>query len=211
VEVAAEITVVASFDACEANPPYSRFDWYEDWHCVEFRLRTKGGLASDLVEGTIDYYLGALLIGQVPVKMLCVDSQGEISEAELVRHSSADPYQVVFVSYSHADADIVDDLEMAYQALGLKYCRDLYSLRSGEQWSPALLKLIEQADIFQLCWSTSAQTSKWVEHEWRHALSLDRSHFIRPVYWEIPLPAPPTELAGIHFAFLPWRSRSRRP
>jgi hypothetical protein len=65
-----------------------------------------------------------------------------------------------------------------------------------------LLKKIDEANIFQLCWSTAAKTSIYVEQEWRHALRLKREALIRPVYWETPMPEPPGELADIHFAFL---------
>jgi hypothetical protein len=101
------------------------------------------------------------------------------------------------------------NLEMAYEALGLRYCRDVHKLRSGEVWSRALLALIERADIFQLCWSKAAKKSRWVEQEWRYALGLARSNFVRPVYWESPLPEPPPELQHLHFAFLPWRRLGR--
>jgi len=70
----------------------------------------------------------------------------------------------------------------------------------------------EKADIFQLCWSSAARTSPFVEREWRHALSKGRPGFIRPTYWEEPMPPPPPELAYIHFAHLEigWRRLRRR-
>jgi hypothetical protein len=61
--------------------------------------------------------------------------------------------------------------------------------------------MIERADIFQLCWSQAAKLSKYVEKEWSHALKQGRlPSFIRPVYWETPMPEPPAELAHLHFA-----------
>lgn len=80
--------------------------------------------------------------------------------------------------------------------------RDLTILRTGEEWNPKLLKKIEEADIFQLCWSAAAKKSRYVEQEWRHALDLQRLHFIRPMYWEMPFPKPPLELKSLHFARL---------
>ena len=79
--------------------------------------------------------------------------------------------------------------------------RDVHVLRSGEIWDPALLKKIEEADMFQLCWSHNAKKSRYVEQEWRHALQQDRLGFIRPTYWEKPMPDPPPELSDIHFAY----------
>lgn len=77
--------------------------------------------------------------------------------------------------------------------------------RSGEKWAPALLKRIEESEIFQFLWSEAAKRSAYVRQEWRHALSLHRDFFIRPVYWEHPMPQPPQELEEIHFAYLQLR------
>jgi hypothetical protein len=106
------------------------------------------------------------------------------------------------VSYSHRDTFIVEQLAAAYKALGMQYLRDVESLRSGEKWNSALLRMIMDADIFQLYWSNNARESKYVEQEWRYALSLRRENFIRPVCWERPVPTPPEELGDIHFTYL---------
>jgi hypothetical protein len=65
--------------------------------------------------------------------------------------------------------------------------------------------MINQADVFQLFWSKCAAKSAFVEREWRHAHSLgrDEARFVRPVYWTKPMPAPPVELARLHFAYSP--------
>lgn len=68
-----------------------------------------------------------------------------------------------------------------------------------------LLMMIERSDVFQLFWSENAARSEYVAREWRHALQLPREHpmFMRPVYWKRPMPSPPRELAGFHFAYDP--------
>jgi len=99
--------------------------------------------------------------------------------------------------------EIVEMIGRAYRALGMTFLRDVEILRSGEEWNPALLKLIETADIFQLYWSEAARISGYVEQEWRHALAQGKQRFIRPLYWKKPMPEPPRELSGLHFAFYP--------
>lgn len=75
------------------------------------------------------------------------------------------------------------------------------------------MSLIEEADVFQLFWSTSSMRSTFVRQEWEHALQLRRNDFVRPVYWEDPLPAdpalglPPETLAALHFCRLPHQGR----
>jgi hypothetical protein len=59
--------------------------------------------------------------------------------------------------------------------------------------------------VFQLFWSTNSMQSEQVRQEWEHALSLGRSNFIRPTYWEQPMPTsddpllPPEPLRQLHF------------
>jgi hypothetical protein len=116
--------------------------------------------------------------------------------------STAVGYESVFVSYSSKDSVIVDWLETTYTALGMTYLRDVKALRSGERWDNRLLLLIRQADLFQLCWSANAKQSQCLADEWRFALGVQKPNFIRPCFWEDPMPAPPPELAGLHVARL---------
>jgi hypothetical protein len=116
--------------------------------------------------------------------------------------ASAERYRAIFVSYAHEDNAIVNRLAVAYKILGDVFLRDQEVLRSGEKWNPRLLDLIERADIFQLYWSRAARRSHYVEQEWRHALQKGRGKFIRPVYWQKPMPEPPRELMDLHFAHL---------
>ena len=138
-------------------------------------------------------------------------------------------YHKIYASYSHKDTAIVQQFEALVDSLRDRYLRDVRDLRAAQVWSEALESLIERADIFQLFWSTNALTSSFVRKEWEFALKLNRPQFIRPVYWEEPLPAlpglPPESLRKLHFyrlqtpsppadsvldpgASAPWRWRS---
>ena len=204
----AEIVVVPDLPGCACNPPRISFLWLEDWHCAEFRVRTisEAPASHAAMHGKVSFYVGPILVAEVRVDAVFSSEDRQITSPAAVL--SVEPYQAVFVSYSHEDFKIVRELEKAYTALGLEYLRDVRKLRSGEQWDAALLDMIENADIFQLCWSSAARASPYVEREWRHALSKGRPGFIRPTYWEEPMPPPPPELASIHFAHLEigWRS-----
>ena len=114
-------------------------------------------------------------------------------------------YGAIFCSYSHRDTVIVERVERAYKALGLDYLRDVTTLKSGTHWSDELLELIDRADVFQLFWSSAAADSKYVRQEWEHALKHEaaKPNFIRPVWWQTPLPSVPPELGHIHFAYQP--------
>jgi hypothetical protein len=205
----AEVTVIPNIAGVEFRPTSVRFYWQDHWHRADFEARYTS--ADGHVEfGTVSWFVGPVCIGQVFLQVQLAPRGTSVGEKTI--ESGSEAYQSVFVSYSHNDRDVVDWLETAYAALGMEYLRDVKSLRSGENWSEQLVRLIDRADLFQLCWSTNASGSRFVEQEWRHALSLNRLRFIRPLYWEEPIAPPPSELSGLHFARLelPRQSLFRR-
>ena len=202
-----EIRIIPELPGCRFNPPEASVLWLEDWHRIEFRMQASeelpGFKLNAASEGRISFYVGLILVADINLSVYLSLDVDLVNEERPGTASTANPYQAVFVSYSHLDTHIVEGLEKAYVALGMNYLRDAKILRSGEGWNPALLSKIEEADIFQLCWSEHAKKSQFVKQEWRHALNLQRPEFIRPVYWESPMPDPPVELADIHFAHYP--------
>ena len=149
-----------------------------------------------------------VIVADLPISVFVTAQPAAASTAP--SSASADPYDAIFCSYSHKDTAIVERVERAYKALGMDYLRDVTTLRSGETWNPRLLELIEEADIFQLFWSNASAASRYVEQEWAHALSLGRGGaFIRPVYWEQPMPKAPDALGHLHFHFDPALAESR--
>jgi hypothetical protein len=213
IQIGTKITILPELSGFRFNPPNAMILWLEDWHVVEFRMQVLPEVNSQIgrrIEGRIAFFVGPL---QIAENQLYVDVQDRPIEGEQKREDDKDriesfqengstAYRSIFVSYSHQDSCIVDRLQKAYRALGDSYLRDIDILRSGEKWNDALLMKIQDADIFQLCWSRAAKQSEYVEREWRHALGLRRDRFIRPMYWERPLPLPPPELSDIHFTYV---------
>jgi len=196
----AEIQVVPSLSGCEFNPPSASILWLEDWHRIDFRVRA---LPSDERHrfGSVRFYVGPVLVGELA---LWTDvATNPVTGSDVLKVEREKAYQAVFVSYSSEDTLIVDQLQHAYTVLGMSYVRDIETLRSGQDWNDSILAAIPSADIFQLCWSHAAKRSRFVEREWRCALALRRPRFIRPVFWERPMPSPPDDLAHLHFARLP--------
>jgi uncharacterized ubiquitin-like protein YukD len=199
----AEITVVPTLSDCIIKPEKAKFLWLEDYHCEAFRFKSIAQVGTQLLMGQVSFYVGPILICEIAVVIRLSASAGRfnLGPAETTTTTSR-PYQSIFVSYAHDDSVIVQELEKAYTVLGMQYLRDIKILRSGEKWNPALLSKIDEADIFQLCWSHAAKSSEQVTREWKHAVGLNREYFLRPVYWQSPMPEPPPELASIHFALL---------
>ncbi|HEX7182151.1 MAG TPA: toll/interleukin-1 receptor domain-containing protein [Thermoanaerobaculia bacterium] len=199
-----EILVVPQGEGLLFDPPEARITWSGAWQRADFAMTATGERAGHVIEGSIACYVGPLLIADLRLPVV-VPRPGETGEprGEDRAVQSARLYQAIFASYSHADTAIVEAMEKACKALGMDYLRDVMSLRSGESWSDGLLGMIERADIFQLFWSTPASQSAYVEQEWRHALGLAERKgpaFIRPIYWERPLPPVPDPLKPLHFA-----------
>lgn len=212
-----EMTFVPEVPGIEFNPPRATFLWLESVHRHEFRLRAARSLDGQTARGRLTVFLGMRIVADVPLAIQ-VSSRAELSETpEKPVAESARPYRRIFASYSHRDVEVVEEFERLAEALGDEYLRDSRSLRSGEVWSDQLSNLIRQADVFQLFWSHASMRSAFVRTEWEHALSLSRPHFVRPVFWQDPMPEdataglPPENLRSLHFHRLPAISRSSPP
>lgn len=195
------LLVVPHAEGVEFNPPTAAFQWRESVHREEFRLRPRQGTAGRTIRGRVTIFLGTIILAEVPLT-LRVGAPGIASPSPPERET-ARPYRRIFASYSHRDTHIVEEFSRYAEALGDKYLRDVVALRAGERWSEGLKDLIRQADVFQLFWSWHALQSPHVRDEWQYALALQRPSFIRPVYWDEPLPVanglPPETLRALHF------------
>jgi hypothetical protein len=189
----------------EFNPPAQELRWLEDLQQVAFRLQATSEAAAQTVLGAVEVHAGPLLVAQVPLS-IHVRGAGEPQERpEAATASTGRLFSSVFASYAHEDDHVVQAFAEAYRALGIEVLVDKASLRAGQDWEQTLLRLIEEADLFQLFWSEAASRSPYVAEEWRHALSLQDhkgERFIRPLYWTSPWPPPPAQLAHLHFAAL---------
>jgi serine/threonine protein kinase len=204
VRVAPDLTGVV------CNPPVAEFMWAEEVHEAPFRIRAPASFAGMTVRGTVRIWCGPLILGELPVSIPVLPAgERPSAHAAPVAEEAVNRYRKIFPSYSHHDREMVRYFVTAAQALGDQYLQDVLALRSGERWDDRLVELISEADVFQLFWSTNSMRSEYCRREWEEALSFDRPWFIRPIYWESPLPEdrvrglPPDALRVIHFAQVP--------
>ncbi|MBI3269346.1 MAG: protein kinase [Planctomycetes bacterium] len=218
-----QITFLPHLPDLEINPPSRSFQWMESVHREEFRLRAPATLEGRTVRGRLSVFLGSLLLAEFSLSIRVNSGDaGSGKRPGPLQRDAMRPYRRIFASYSRRDVSIVEQFERFARGVGDEYLRDLVHLRTGEVWDDRLKGMIEQADVFQLFWSRNSMGSPYVRMEWEHALGLNRLHFIRPVYWEDPLPAdpardlPPDCLRQLHFERLavgwdaPPASRSTR-
>jgi hypothetical protein len=199
------VTFVPDVPGVEFNPPLRTFRWTESVHREEFRLRARCDLVGKTARGRLSVFLGDILLADV-LLAIRVDEQGETpGDDSPAETEHARRYRKIFASYSHKDLHVVEQIERLAQALGDEYLRDWKQLRTGEVWDERLLQMIKEADVFQLFWSRHAMESPYVHQEYEFALSLNRLNFVRPTYWEDPLPSdparklPPETLLRLHF------------
>ncbi|MBM2616254.1 Hsp70 family protein [Actinoplanes sp. LDG1-06] len=199
-----EIRVVPELPGVECNPREAVLDWQEPVHELAFRLRV-APTAPEVIRGFVRVWCGPIVIGEVSLALPVTLGDVEVERRpEPIRR-----YRKIFPSYSSHDRAVVEEFAVAARALGDQYLQDIVTLRSGEQWSPRLLELIAEADVFQLFWSSNSMISEYCRAEWECALRLGRPSFVRPLYWEDPLPEaphlglPPEELRRLHFAKVP--------
>ena len=199
------LTFVPDIPGVEFNPPLRSFRWTESVHREEFRFRAGPDLVGQVARGRLSVFLGDILLAEVSLA-IPVDQRAEPPEQDAPTETEhARRYRKIFASYSHRDLHVVEQIERLALALGDEYLRDWTNLRAGEVWDERLMQMIEEADVFQLFWSRHAMESPYVHREYEHALSLNRPNFVRPTYWEDPLPSdparnlPPETLLRLHF------------
>jgi serine/threonine protein kinase len=213
-----EITFVPEIAGCEFNPPRQSFSWQKSVHKVEFEMLAAASLDGQMARGRLTVFLGSLILADVPLAIRVDSAMASArSPAEVPAvPSSAAAYRKIFPSYSHKDRAIVEQIEDHVSVLGDRYLRDVRELRAGQDWQRWMREAIEESDMFQLVWSHHSMRSVYVRQEWEYALSLRRPNFVRPTYWEEPLPEspadnlPPAELRQLHFQHLRAHSVTER-
>jgi hypothetical protein len=179
---------------------------------LTFQMAVPNVTPAGTIDGYIDIFVGPLVVGQVPVEFeveAAPTVPRQASADQLLEVSSASIFDKIFISYSHKDSAVVDLCVDSYEGLGVRVLIDKQELRSGQDWRAKLESMIRESDIFQLYWSTAAASSSEVDHEWRLALGLGRNRFVRPLYWETPLPPLPEPLSKYHFSKIDVKSLRR--
>jgi hypothetical protein len=187
------------------DPPESELVWKPPFQAAELTATADGSRTTEVTHASIAVYVGPLMVAEIELDLLLLPQGHASLRDETHQSSSSTAYESIFASYSHDDTALVEAMEEVFTATGMEYLRDAKKLRSGQPWSSELLKMIEKADIFQLFWSATASRSTYVEMEWRHAWHQREKKgggFIRPLYWEDPMPQPPEPLSKLQFARL---------
>ena len=189
-----ELTFVPVVKGLAFNPPRRSFSWRKSIHREEFDVQASVEVDGQTLNGSMTVFLGSVIIAEVHLT-ISVDSRAT-SEAERIplnEPRSARRVRQVFASYSHKDEQVVAELAHVAPLFGSRFLMDRTHLEPGEDRNEGLQRLIREADVFQLFWSTNSMRSADTAGEIKYAASLGRPGFILPTYWEEPVPRSPAE------------------
>ncbi|MHB2016367.1 MAG: protein kinase domain-containing protein [Candidatus Xenobia bacterium] len=199
-----ELTFVPIMAGVEFNPPRVTFRFQETIHMQEFRMRAALDMRGQTAHGSLQVLLGAILIADVPFNIR-IDPDAQAASQTTLDRDSTRPFRKIYASYSPMDSSVVDQFRRYATALGDRWLPGPEPPRDMMAWDERLQQAIQEADVFQLFWSHNALDSDLVEQEVRYALQTRGPEFVRPTYWEDPIPMslhremPPAELLTLPF------------
>jgi len=198
-----ELTIVPSCEGVTFNPEQVSLKWMEDFHRADFRFKADKSLSGDAAKGSIDIYVGPLIIGTLKFAMLFNDEEAQpVPDHE--EHATMYGKDDVFISYSRKDTEVARTFKTVLEGSGFDVFLDVDDIRSGQFWGDELKRRIKRAKIFQIFWSSNYSQSENCKQEWEYALKQNKDEgYIRPVFWQKPLtPNPPEELNKFNFKYV---------
>jgi hypothetical protein len=193
------LTFYVTADGCTVDNPIRHVIWSGNAVPTQFAVTIGRNLPREAVIGKVTICVRGVPVGHLVFSLAVRDSNSH----ERPVSSSGRVYRQVFVSYASRDRDEVLKRVQMLNALRMDYLQDMLKLHPGDRWEQQLHRYIDSADLFLLFWSSAAQKSEWVRKEVSYALkrkgSDDSPPEILPVVIERPFPAPPPELAHLHF------------
>lgn len=100
------------------------------------------------------------------------------------------PHKRAFISYAHEEAEEVFKRIQGIEAAGVECLMDKTTFKTGEDWAAAIPRLIEESDVFYLCWSRKASKSVWVLKEIKLAMDKLEANRLKPTIRPLPLEPP---------------------
>ena len=205
------ITVTPECDELDFEPAAVTKKWNGEWTRFDFAFMPKAEMVGDSLFVRVSISVSVVEIAHIkcPVDVIeqpHIPADNPLAAAKLATQT-ARLYHRIFVSYSRKDTQVAEAYRLAQMAIGNDVFMDSYSIRVGEDWRAALARAIDEADIFQLFWSSHSAESENVRDEWDYALKYkcpdqNCTYFIRPVFWDKPMPQPPQPLSHLNFRYV---------
>ncbi len=191
-----EVRIVLSSPDFEISDCDEAQTWHGRYLVFSFPVEVPTNYSKKQILFTATVYFNGIIATKL--KFIAKCSSWREQKIELTREDIL----TAFISYASQDrsrvATIIQGMQKARPDMDIFF--DVESLRSGDDWKLALHREIEKRDVLYLCWSEYAKESKWVEEEWRYALSNKGLDGIEPIPLVSPdICPPPDELKSKHF------------
>jgi hypothetical protein len=188
----------------ECYPRQADLAWTGDIAEVMFTLRARATSAGTTVNGWLRIFCGPVVIAETRLDLLVVLDG---AAGEPLPPTPVPRYRKIFPCFDRADTAVVEGVAAVAEALGDDYLDRVVNAQQQDAPAGWLLPLIDEADVFQLFWSTQSMLSPVCRQQWEHALATPKKGFVLPLYWQQPFPRaaglPPPELASLEFRRLP--------
>ncbi|WP_404389258.1 CHAT domain-containing protein [Humibacillus xanthopallidus] len=188
----------------ECHPRQADLAWTGDVAEARFFLRANAAAAGTTAEGWLRVFCGPVVIAETRLE-LPIHRDGQAGETP--RPSPIPRYRRIFPCFDRGDAAVVEGVAAVARALGDDYLDRVVTAQQEDAPTGWLLPLIDDADVFQLFWSSRSMVSPACREQWEHALATPRDGFVLPLYWEQPFPRaeglPPAEMSALQFRRLP--------
>jgi hypothetical protein len=212
-----KITVLLESDELEFEPDMLTKKWHGDWTRYEFEFRPKTELTDETAFVRASIMVMGFEIAKIKFAIDIVAPQMQAMRSPSADELPTNPfalakmqstttggYDKIFISYSRKDKMIAEAFKIIQEAAGNDVFFDVDDIRTGEDWQAAIARAIDEADYLQLFWSEHSANSEWCGYEWEYTLNYrckDNKcrEFIRPVWWDDPMPKPPKSLGHLNF------------
>ena len=189
IEMAPTITVQPYLPGFEFSPSVLEVELTDNWERLDFKMLATGDVEINRsLQGALMVTVDGLLIGYVPLEIYAVLNQ-IIAQNTQVMNQTVSAYQNVYPCFSFADEELTRKVENAARSLGMEFTREVIKQRRTQTYSQTLHGMLTHSEIFQLFWSDASSTSSFIQSEWENAIRHNsQDSFVRPIYWETPIP-----------------------
>ncbi|CAM9316764.1 unnamed protein product [Scytosiphon promiscuus] len=169
---------------CCVSPASSTVVWMKDVHAVPFEVRPPASITSGAVTGCVDFYIGAVLVGQANIEMAVVkpNDSSDAAEKQDILGPVAQVFDTMYACIAVEDEALLLPSFEHFNGLGIA---TVVWRPDGGNNEKETKRLIRDSSVFQICWSDAAKESDRVRNEVKYAGSLAKtgSVAVRGIYW----------------------------
>lgn len=198
VQRGAELTVCVVLSGFQVKPATDMIHWQGEIANATFAVEASDDLEAGTHFGTARIFSGDVQTVELTFELDVVrstedagDAAAAASRATAALRCTERRIRKIFVSYSRRDLPAVMQWVRGARQAGADVFLDVLKLRAGQDWERELFEQVPSHDLFCLFWSRAARRSKWVEKEWRCALTQRGCEYIQPVPLVDPQRVPP--------------------